>query len=221
VDAAAGHSAHRAFRRERRQAAARWLAAALVAALAVAALSAGRLLVTLLLAGTAAVVLPRRDPGRWRRGADGERATAVLLQRLPQRRWVVRHDLAVPGSRSNIDHLVIGPTGVWVVDSKAYRGKVESSWRRVTAAGRPVDTGPAAWEAEVVGRRLGVDARPVVVIHGDGGLPRRGRRCAGVRVVPDRSLVRRIRRGQRRLSRRQVEELARRAGMLLPPAAGR
>jgi len=32
---------------------------------------------------------------------------------------VVFHDLAVPGNTSaNIDHLVIGPTGVFVIDSK-------------------------------------------------------------------------------------------------------
>jgi Nuclease-related domain len=27
------------------------------------------------------------------------------------------HDLAVPGSRANIDHLVIGPGGVFVIGS--------------------------------------------------------------------------------------------------------
>jgi Nuclease-related domain len=38
---------------------------------------------------------------------------------------VVLHDLAVPGSRANLDHLVIGPGGVFVVDSKQYRGRVQ------------------------------------------------------------------------------------------------
>ena len=35
------------------------------------------------------------------------------------------HDLAVPGSRANLDHLVIGPGGVFVIDSKQYRGRLE------------------------------------------------------------------------------------------------
>ena len=216
----AGRSARRAYRRERRRAALRGLACAAAVAGAAATLVAGHLVAALALAGAGAVALPRGDPGRWRRGADGERATAARLQRLSRRRWVVHHDLAVPGSSANIDHLVIGPTGVWVVDSKAYRGRVETSWRRVTVGGRPVDTGPAAWEAEVVSRRLGVDARPLVVLHGD-ALTRRGRRCAGVPVVPERSLPGHIRRGRRRLTGDQVEGLARRAAMLFPPAAGR
>jgi hypothetical protein len=37
---------------------------------------------------------------------------------------VVLHDLAIPGSRANIDHLVIGPGGVFVIDSKQYRGRL-------------------------------------------------------------------------------------------------
>jgi hypothetical protein len=39
--------------------------------------------------------------------------------------WVVLHDLAVPGSRANVDHLVIGPGGVFVIDSKDYRGRLQ------------------------------------------------------------------------------------------------
>jgi hypothetical protein len=37
----------------------------------------------------------------------------------------VLHDLAVPGSRANIDHMVIGPGGVFVIDSKQYRGRLQ------------------------------------------------------------------------------------------------
>jgi hypothetical protein len=38
---------------------------------------------------------------------------------------VVLHDLAVPGSPANLDHLMIGPGGVFVVDSKQYRGRLQ------------------------------------------------------------------------------------------------
>jgi Nuclease-related domain len=38
---------------------------------------------------------------------------------------VVLHDLAVPGSRANIDHLVIKPGGVFVIDSKQYRERLQ------------------------------------------------------------------------------------------------
>jgi hypothetical protein len=65
------------------------------------------------------------DAVAWRRGAVGERRTARLLGQLERHGWVVLHDLAVPRSRANIDHLVIGPGGVFVMDSKHYRGRLE------------------------------------------------------------------------------------------------
>jgi Nuclease-related domain len=61
----------------------------------------------------------------WRRGAAGERRTARLLAVLERHGWAVLHDLAVPRSQANIDHLVIGPGGVFVIDSKQYRGRLQ------------------------------------------------------------------------------------------------
>jgi Nuclease-related domain len=55
----------------------------------------------------------------------GERRTARLLNALERQGWAVLHDLAVPRSRANIDHLVIGPGGVFVIDSKQYRGRLQ------------------------------------------------------------------------------------------------
>jgi hypothetical protein len=60
----------------------------------------------------------------WRRGAAGERRTARLLGPLERRGWAVLHDLAIPGTQANIDHLVIGPGGVVVIDTKQYRGRL-------------------------------------------------------------------------------------------------
>ena len=68
---------------------------------------------------------PSPDAVAWRRGAAGERRTARLLAALERHGWAVLHDLAVPGSRANIDHLVIGPGGVFVIDSKQYRGRLQ------------------------------------------------------------------------------------------------
>jgi Nuclease-related domain len=47
------------------------------------------------------------------------------LAALERHGWAVLHDLAVPGSRANMDHLVIGPGGVFVIDSKQYRGRLQ------------------------------------------------------------------------------------------------
>lgn len=101
------------------------------------------------------------DVERWYRGAVGERATAALLSSLPDRRWSVHHDLAVPGSRANIDHVAIGPTGVWVIDTKTSRAPVRTGWGKVWLGSRRLDTSGCRWQAEVVGDRLGIAPGPV------------------------------------------------------------
>ena len=68
---------------------------------------------------------PSPDAVAWRRGAAGEQRTARLLAGLERQGWVVLHDLALPGSRANLDHLAIGPGGVFVIDSKQYRGRLQ------------------------------------------------------------------------------------------------
>jgi hypothetical protein len=68
---------------------------------------------------------PSPEARAWRRGAAGERRTARLLDPLERHGWAILHDLAVPRSRANLDHLVIGPGGVFVIDSKQYRGRIQ------------------------------------------------------------------------------------------------
>src|SRR5512133_823535 len=68
---------------------------------------------------------PSPDASAWRRGAAGERCTARLLGQLGRQGWAVLHDLAIPGSQVNLDHVVIGPGGVFVIDSKQYRGRLQ------------------------------------------------------------------------------------------------
>jgi hypothetical protein len=58
------------------------------------------------------------------KGADGEAATAEVLAVLPSD-WVAFHDVRWPGRRlANVDHVVIGPGGVFVIDSKNWTGRV-------------------------------------------------------------------------------------------------
>jgi hypothetical protein len=62
----------------------------------------------------------------WRQGAEGERRTAAVLAALQSHGWIVLHDLHWPGRPyANIDHVAIGPTGVFVIDSKNWSGHVE------------------------------------------------------------------------------------------------
>jgi hypothetical protein len=61
----------------------------------------------------------------WAKGAEGERRLARRLTNDLGDAAVVLHDRQVPKTRGNIDHLVIAPSGIWIVDAKNYKGKVE------------------------------------------------------------------------------------------------
>lgn len=230
----AGGSASRAYqvaaRRRRRVRRATVVLAVVAAATAVLLMRSavgggrvrpGRLEAVAVVAAVAAgsVVLLRfpgyggRDVERWARGAEGEMATEEALRALRSRRWAVWHDLAVPGSRANIDHLVAGRTGVWVVDTKTTRAAVSCTWRTVRFGDRRLDTRSTRWEAEVVADVLGADpaaarlrrrtVRPIVAVHGSGLSPGGGR-AGRVPVVAVADLVARIERGRRRIPRRRM-----------------
>lgn len=68
-----------------------------------------------------------RHAEMFEKGAQGERIAADLLTRLPPD-WFVLHDVAWPGrARANIDHVVVGPTGIYVIDAKNWSGSVTIS----------------------------------------------------------------------------------------------
>jgi hypothetical protein len=60
----------------------------------------------------------------WRKGAEGEQAVGRKLDRIgPSTRAL--HDRLIPGSRANIDHILVTPAGVWTIDAKNYTGRLE------------------------------------------------------------------------------------------------
>ena len=156
----------------------------------------------------------------WRRGADGERRTARLLDRLTRDGYVVFHDLALPGSPANVDHLVIGPTGVFVIDSKQWTGSVRQgvdglAWHNHYRLDRTLEA--VGWEAQLVGRLLGARTAALVCVHGaqvhGGGLD-----AQGVAIVPAH-LLRSALGYDRVLSDGDIELLATTARTSLRPAA--
>jgi hypothetical protein len=157
----------------------------------------------------------------WRRGAHGERRTARLLERLTRDGYVVFHDLAVPGNTSaNIDHLVIGPSGVFVTDSKQWTGSVHQGadglvWHNHHPLDRTLER--VGWEAQQVSRALGTRTAALVCVHGaqvhSGGL-----HAQGVAIVPAH-LLRSALGYDRVLSDADVALLATTAWTILRPAA--
>lgn len=62
----------------------------------------------------------------FRKGAEGEGLTAATLSELPDS-YSVFHDLTHPSIGGNIDHIVVGPTGVFALETKNWRGMVTLS----------------------------------------------------------------------------------------------
>jgi hypothetical protein len=108
------------------------------------------------------------DVIHWLKGSNAETAVGEELDRLVTEGFTVRHDLdhLVGG---NIDHVVSGSTGVYMVETKA-RGYLDRH------------LGKAKWHAKVVSDRLGgVWVTPVICIHRPGAGPFLTK---GVQVVP-------------------------------------
>jgi Nuclease-related domain len=163
---------------------------------------------------------PSQQVTTWRRGAEGERRTARLLDRLPRDGYVVFHDLAVAGSPANADHLVIGPSGVFVIDSKQWTGSVYQGadglvWHNHYRLDRTLET--VRWEADTISRVLGTRAVALLCVHGahvqGGGLD-----AQGVAIVPAH-LLRSALGYDRVLSDADIALLAATAWTSLHPAA--
>ena len=88
--------------------------------------------------------LPDEPPAvrAWERGASGERIVGARLDRIAG--IEVLHDRLIPGSRTSIDHIAIGPGGVYVIDAKLHGtmvkhrgvGKIRRDARRAWINGR-------------------------------------------------------------------------------------
>ena len=111
----------------------------------------------------------------WARGARAEQLLAASLAKHCKNGVTVLHDRRIPGSRANVDHLAIAPSGVWVIDAKRYKGKVAVSAplfgrAKLTSAGRDksVLADGLAKQVEVV--------RAMVAEHRD-DVPVRGAMC--------------------------------------------
>lgn len=67
---------------------------------------------------------PNNAGGSYLKGAVGEEKFGVALDAMTNHGVFVLHDRRRPRTAANIDHLVIAPSGVWVVDAKRYAGLV-------------------------------------------------------------------------------------------------
>lgn len=72
-------------------------------------------------------------------GIRGEIKVAAMLARLPTKDFFYINDIVLPGSRENIDHVVIGKNGVWAIETKHVEAnRVGGSARNMLKDGKPI-----------------------------------------------------------------------------------
>lgn len=64
----------------------------------------------------------KTDERSWRVGADGEEAVAARLASLEPHGWRMLHAVNVGTRGSDIDHVAVGPGGVYTLNTKAHLG---------------------------------------------------------------------------------------------------
>ncbi len=146
------------------------------------------------------------------RGAAGEEQVGSLLDGLEDRGWHAIHDVSL--GRGNVDHIAIGPGGVFTVETKSHPGPVQV--RRVH--GKVL--GQAQAQRRAIERATGGHVEPLLVFSRawvDRPLSRR----KGVRVVPARMLPGYLDRQPQRLAPEEIERARERlAHAILESAAG-
>jgi hypothetical protein len=143
-------------------------------------------------------VLPLLE--RHDRGATGEEQVGGLLEELAGRGWRVIHDVTL--GHGNVDHILIGPAGVFTVETKSHPGPV----RVGRVHGRTLSQAQA--QRKVIEQVTGVSVEPLIVFSRawvDRPLTRR----KGVRVVPARMLLGYLTRQRATLSLEDIDELDR------------
>jgi hypothetical protein len=234
----AGASAEREFKRRRARHAARIRSArpeiivrgAVVAAIGLglvvatpaswALLGLALLFVAVVTTVAPLVVLPQHVSA-WDTGGEGERLTAAALESLLNDGFVVFHDRRIPMSVGNIDHIVVGLTGVWVIETKNYRGRIRVERGELRVNGRR--RGGVFEEVEREGNAVACAVaphrvKPLIVVHRADfqlfGWPN----LRGVPVVNVKEAIKRIRRAPASLTPAEVAQIAVRIDHALLPA---
>jgi hypothetical protein len=133
-----------------------------------------------ILAGIIDTLYRSRNAADWQNGASqggAQKRTRRQLKRLRREGYFALDARPIPDSRESIDHLVIGPAGVYAIDSEKWNSKVPVR----TLNGKRLYRGPesqkerlehAAWEAgqasEILSAALGTEiaVRPALAIYG-------------------------------------------------------
>jgi len=121
-----------------------------------------------------------RDLGRWRRGAEGEEHVGRILEGLSVEGWHVLHDVSF--GRGNIDHIAIGPGGVFTVETKSHSGRISADHLDLKMLNQ------AYAEKKTLEEVTKIEARPLLVFSRAYLIERPPVTRRGVVIMPARTL---------------------------------
>lgn len=160
------------------------------------------------------------------KGAEGERKTGRVLEDRKLAGYRVLHDRRIPGSRANIDHIAVGPGGVFVIETKSYKGKLEIRGDEIFISGRNrTSVIEQTWREAVAVQAVladqlaefGFDVVPLLCLHGV-EFPWGKTAAQGVAIVGPRGLKKALETTAIRLNTHQIEQLVKLAEAGLKPA---
>jgi hypothetical protein len=133
----------------------------------------------------------------WLKGFEGESRTAAYLEPLLRQGFVLLHNRQLPGRNADVDHIAIGPSGVFTIETKNWRGRLDVTFNRLS-----VGDNDRTWVVEQVYREaiavqiaLGevlnerrITVRPILCALG--GVPRLGAKSvSGVTITDGKDLA--------------------------------
>ncbi|MFI7610768.1 nuclease-related domain-containing protein [Nonomuraea terrae] len=166
----------------------------------------------------------------WRRTSVAERRTEGQLRKLERNGYRTLHARAIPGSEAQIDHLVVGPTGVYAVDSEKWDKRLPVR----VQMGKKLFHGPfdkkerlteARWEAtqasELISKAFGreITVVPSLAIYGP-PVPWKIMTIRGVDVYQGDRARRWITKRERALTDAEIDRIYDIAAQVLPARYG-
>ncbi len=168
----------------------------------------------------------------WARGAMGEQKLAEALDGVPDLK--ILHDRRVPETRGNVDHIVVAPAGVFVVDAKFYKGLIRirdvgglfKTDKRLYVGSRDCShlAENMGWQVKAVLKALvvaGFNPTPPITpvlcfVDGDWPLLSRPEEHKGIRLEGKRS-IKKLVTGMRVLDAEVIDRIYRALAMAFPP----
>jgi hypothetical protein len=185
--------------------------------------------------------MAKEDPAirAWDTGGHGESRLGAFIEREVGDAVIALHDRVIPGlNGQNIDHLFVAPSGVWIVDAKTYKGKMERRdagplWRadfQIYVGGRNRTKLVDGMTNQIRAVRIALEQDPAVehiefhpalcFIDTEWGLLQRPFDVRGVIVMSPGALRSRLKKDGP-LSRSAMERIAETLALSLPAARGK